>query len=92
VAILSARYPLEPASRIALDLCFSEKQVHAKAFQLKLKKDAAHWKVIGYERVATNGYWEQRMAKTGSTRRDYVPVHHLVWQEAGGYGRAGDAL
>jgi len=92
VAILRARYPFEAASRIAHDLGFSELRVRTKTVALKLKKDASHWKPIGHERVATNGYLERRIAQTNDTLKDYCPVHHLVWRAAGRVIAPGHAL
>jgi hypothetical protein len=41
------------------------------------------WNPIGHERISDLGYLQRKMTDTGVTRRDYVAVHHLVWQEAG---------
>lgn len=41
------------------------------------------WRPIGTERVSKEGYLERKVADTGVTRRDYAPVHRLVWREAG---------
>jgi hypothetical protein len=92
IALLQSRYPLDSAKSIAKDLGLSEKQVYRKALHLGLKKDAAHWKPIGHERIATNGYLERRVTQTGDTLRDYRPVHHLVWQGAGNTLAEGQAL
>lgn len=37
---------------------------------------------IGHERIC-DGYLQRKVADTGCTRRDYRPVHHLVWIAAG---------
>lgn len=37
------------------------------------------WRPIGSDRVSKEGYLQVKLADTGCTRRDYVPVHHLVW-------------
>ena len=41
------------------------------------------WRPIGTERVSADGYLERKITDTGCTRRDYVPVHRIVWREAG---------
>lgn len=41
------------------------------------------WRPIGTERVSKEGYLERKVADTRVSKRDYVPVHHLVWREAG---------
>ena len=41
------------------------------------------WRPIGHERVSKDGYLQRKVADTGVTRRDYVPVHHLVWRMHG---------
>lgn len=41
------------------------------------------WQPIGAERVTKDGYLERKLTDTGVTRRDYVPVHHIVWRAAG---------
>ena len=41
------------------------------------------WRPIGHERVSKEGYLQRKVADTGVTRRDYVPVHHLVWRMHG---------
>lgn len=38
---------------------------------------------IGAERISKDGYRERKVTDTGVTRHDFVPVHHLVWAEAG---------
>lgn len=50
------------------------------------------WRPIGTERVSKDGYLERKVTDTGYTPRDWRPVHHLVWQEAGGEIPAGHAL
>lgn len=41
------------------------------------------WLPIGTERVSAEGYLERKLTDTGCTRRDYVPVHRIVWRDAG---------
>lgn len=38
------------------------------------------WRPIGSNRVSKDGYLHRKTADTGVTRRDYVPVHHLIWR------------
>jgi hypothetical protein len=42
-----------------------------------------NWKPIGSERVTTDGYLQRKLTDTGYPPRDWVPVHHIVWKEAG---------
>jgi hypothetical protein len=41
------------------------------------------WRPIGTRRVTKDGYLEEKVTDTGYTPADYVPLHHLVWTEAG---------
>lgn len=41
------------------------------------------WRPIGTELISKEGYLERKVTDTGVTEHDYVPVHHLVWREAG---------
>lgn len=50
------------------------------------------WRPIGANRVSKEGYLQRKVADTGCTRRDYVPVHHLVWRMHGRSVPAGHAL
>lgn len=50
------------------------------------------WRPIGSERVSKEGYLQRKMTDTGVTRRDYVPVHRLVWLAAGREIPPGHAL
>lgn len=54
-----------------------------KPTQFKKGNKPHTWKPIGTERYSKQGYLQRKMADTGLTRRDYVPVHHLIWKEAG---------
>lgn len=49
------------------------------------------WNPVGHERLR-DGYLERKLTDTGVTRRDYVPVHHLLWREAGREIPTGHAL
>ncbi len=50
------------------------------------------WCAIGHTRRNGDGYLERKTADTGCTRRDYTPVHHLVWRLHGGTVPRGHAL
>lgn len=54
-----------------------------EATQFKPGQKPHTWTPIGTERLSKEGYLQRKMADTGCTRRDYVPVHHLIWKEAG---------
>ncbi len=41
------------------------------------------WRPIGHERVSKEGYLQRKVSDTGTTRRDYVAIHHLVWRMHG---------
>jgi len=49
------------------------------------------WKPIGSERIA-DGYLQRKLTDTGYPPKDWVPVHHIVWREAGREIPAGHAL
>lgn len=38
------------------------------------------WRPIGTDRLSKEGYLQVKLRDTGCTRRDYIPVHHLVWE------------
>lgn len=42
-----------------------------------------NYKPVGSERVSKEGYLQRKMTDTGYPPRDWVPVHHIVWREAG---------
>ena len=48
--------------------------------QFKKGNKPQTWKPIGTIRTSKEGYLQVKMADTGVTRRDYVCVHHLVWE------------
>lgn len=50
------------------------------------------WCPIGHTRETKDGYLQRKIADTGVTYRDYVPVHHLVWRLHGGCVPRGHAL
>lgn len=50
------------------------------------------WQPIGANRTSKEGYLQRKISDTGCTRRDYVPVHHLVWRLHGGTIPRGYAL
>ncbi|MBP6188974.1 MAG: HNH endonuclease [Azonexus sp.] len=60
--------------------------------RFKAGQVAVNWSPIGTERIRTDGYMERKMTDTGVTRRDFVLVHHLVWQAAGRDIPAGHVL
>lgn len=41
------------------------------------------WQPIGHTRTRSDGYLERKTANTGTTRHDYVGIHHLVWRMHG---------
>ena len=43
----------------------------------------ASWKPIGSERLSKEGYLQRKLTDTGYPPRDWVPVHHIVWRDAG---------
>ncbi len=53
---------------------------------------AYNWQPIGSERITKDGYLQRKLTDTGVTRRDYVSVHWIIWQEAGRTVPAGHAL
>lgn len=40
-----------------------------------------NWVPIGSERITKDGYLQRKMTDTGSSLKDFVPVHHLIWIE-----------
>lgn len=50
------------------------------------------WMPIGSNRTSKEGYLQRKTADTGCTRRDYAPIHHLVWRMHGRTVPAGYAL
>lgn len=50
------------------------------------------WMPIGSDRTSKEGYLQRKTADAGCTRRDYAPVHHLVWRMHGRTVPAGYAL
>lgn len=56
-----------------------------RSAETRFKKGHApvNWLPIGSERERTDGYLERKLTDTGVTRRDFVCVHRIVWQEAG---------
>lgn len=39
------------------------------------------WRPIGHERITKDGYMERKVTDTGVSRRDFVAVHRLVWEQ-----------
>lgn len=42
-----------------------------------------NWMPIGSERITNDGYLHRKLTDTGYPPRDWVPVHHIAWKEAG---------
>lgn len=42
-----------------------------------------NFRPLGSERVESGGYLQRKMTETGYPPRDWVYVHHIVWQQAG---------
>jgi len=51
-----------------------------------------NYKPVGSERFSKSGYLQRKMTDTGYPPRDWVPVHHLVWLDAGNQIPKGHAL
>lgn len=64
----------------------------ASETQFKPGQKPHTWHPIGHERITKDGYLERKLTDTGVTRHDYVPVHHIVWREAGNDIPASHAL
>jgi hypothetical protein len=50
------------------------------------------WMPLGSERHSKNGYRQRKMTDTGYPPRDWVPVHHIIWRDAGNEIPKGHAL
>ncbi|OGS90828.1 MAG: hypothetical protein A2Z95_06060 [Gallionellales bacterium GWA2_60_18] len=50
------------------------------ATQFKTGQHPYSWRPIGSVRTSKEGDLQVKLRDTGVTRRDYVPVHHLVWE------------
>lgn len=55
-----------------------------KETQFKPGNKPQTWNPIGHERITRDGYLERKMTDTGVTRRDYVAVHRMIWEEHNG--------
>lgn len=64
----------------------------AKETQFKPGNTPHTHRPVGSERVGSDGYVYRKVLDTGSKRRDWRLVHHLVWEEAGGGVPAGHIL
>lgn len=51
--------------------------------QFKPKSLPHNHRPLGSERTSKEGYLQRKMTATGYPPRDWVPVHHLVWIDAG---------
>lgn len=56
--------------------------IGGKATRFQAGRKPHTWKPVGSERVA-DGYLQRKLTDTGYPPRDWVPVHHIVWREAG---------
>jgi hypothetical protein len=66
--------------------------IGGKATRFKPGNRPHTWQPIGHTRTTKDDYLQRKMADTGCTRRDYVPIHHLVWRMHGGTIPRGHAL
>lgn len=59
---------------------------HPNSRRTQFKKgDKPHsWRPVGHERISKEGYLERKMTDTGVSRRDFVAVHRLVWEQEHG--------
>lgn len=60
--------------------------------QFKKGQKPHGWKPVGSFRYSKEGYLQKKISDTGMTRRDFRPVHHLVWQEKHGAIPAGHVV
>lgn len=42
-----------------------------------------NYKPVGSERISKDGYLQRKMTATGYPPKDWVPVHHILWRDAG---------
>ena len=68
-----------PANKGVKGVCYEG----CKPTQFKPGQKSFNWMPIGSERHSKEGYLQRKLTDTGVTRRDYVPVHHIIWKEAG---------
>lgn len=66
--------------------------IGGKATRFQPGRMPHNWRPIGHTREMQDGYLERKIADTGITRRDYVPVAHLVWRMHGRSVPRGHAL
>lgn len=79
-------YPTHTGQEIADLLGLPLKKVYSKAHTIGLNKPGEmphNWRAVGADRVSKEGYLQRKIADTGVSRRDYVPVHHLIWRMHG---------
>lgn len=85
---LGARNPRAIATRFKPGQVSWNKGTHysagGRSAETRFKPGATppNHKPIGSERVA-DGYLQRKLTETGYPPRDWVPVHHIVWREAG---------
>lgn len=53
------------------------------ATQFKKGSKPGNYKPVGSERLSKDGYLQRKLTDTGYPPRDWVPVHHIIWREAG---------
>jgi hypothetical protein len=51
--------------------------------QFKKGSKPPNWQPVGAERLSKEGYLQRKLTDTGYPPRDWVPVHHIIWREAG---------
>lgn len=51
--------------------------------QFKKGSKPRNWQPVGAERLSKEGYLQRKLTDTGYPPRDWVPVHHIIWREAG---------
>lgn len=56
-----------------------------RSVETRFKKGSkpGNWLPIGSERLSKEGYLQRKLTDTGYPPRDWVPVHHILWREAG---------
>lgn len=55
-----------------------------KKTQFKPGQMPHNWHPIGYERITDDGILQRKVTDTGISRKDFVPVHVLLWVEHNG--------
>lgn len=55
-----------------------------EATQFKPGRKPNSWMPVGSERVSKEGYLQRKLTDTGYTKRDWVSVHVIVWEQEHG--------